>query len=150
MPGAQHQGLVFATLNTRVPCAVRDPRESEAVWIAGHRQNRGQVDRQALLLVNMYTVSGKEGGQSVAPPQATWLVPAAQSRQDMFKVVPGFGRSPLSCCGRTGLQGRSQGVGPFFRSRVSRVTSLALMPVCAPGRPGPPASSSSSSSSLRY
>lgn len=55
---------MFATLNTRVPCAIRDPRESEAVWIVGHRQNQGEVDRQALLLVNLYTDCLRERGRA--------------------------------------------------------------------------------------
>lgn len=45
------------------------------MWIVGHRQNEGEVDGQALLLVNLYSLR-EEVGQSVAPPQASWLVPA--------------------------------------------------------------------------
>jgi hypothetical protein len=56
----------------------------------GQRQNGGEVDRQALLLFNLYSLR-EEVGQSVAPPRATWLVPAGQSRRVMFEVVPGLG-----------------------------------------------------------
>ena len=61
---------------------------------------------------------------------------------------------PLLGRPRQVVQGRSQGAGPFFRSRLRNVTSLALKPECAPGRPDPEASSplsaSSSSSNRRY
>lgn len=42
--------------NRRVLCVNRDPGESEGVWIVGCRWDGGEVDRQALLLVNLYTV----------------------------------------------------------------------------------------------
>lgn len=81
------------------------------------------------------TLRGWQDTREVLP---SLLASSPQARVDvgvcsgcpLFALAQGQQSTFLSCCCRAikGFHGRSQGAGPFFRSRLNSVTSLALKP----------------------
>lgn len=133
VPGAQHRAVVFTAVHVGEVCVApcgpvsatgRAAARTCGLWVT-ERTERGV---EGFIMADLYTIHWGAGrAQEESSPGGLRCPHRPEWMQDVSPDVHCL--STLLSHATQGVQGRSQGAGPFFRSRLSSVTSLALKPV---------------------